>query len=422
MSMTITEKVLAAHAGKNGVSPGDIVNCSVDFCFGNDITAPIAIREFEKIASGIKVFDKDRVGMIPDHFVPNKDIKSAEQAKVMREFSRRQNLKWFFEVGCMGVEHAFFPEQGIVTAGQVVVGADSHTCTYGALGAFSTGIGSTELAGVMATGELWFKVPESQLFTFSGRPSKFICGKDYILKIIGDVGVDGSLYKAMEFTGPGIDALSMDSRMTICNMAIEAGGKSGIVAADEKTKKYVEAAGPKTGKPIYYYSDKDASYCEKFDYDASQIEPMVSAPHLPSNAKPARDYSSVEIDQVVIGSCTNGRMEDLTTAHSILKGKKVNSSLRVIVIPATQKIFLEITENGMMADFVKAGAIVSTPTCGPCLGGYMGVLAEGEKCVSTTNRNFVGRMGSPKSEVFLASPATAAASALTGKITDPRDI
>ncbi len=422
MALTITEKVLAAHAGKPGVSPGDIVNCKVDFCFGNDITAPIAIREFEKIAAGIKVFDKDRVGMIPDHFVPNKDIKSAQQAKELRDFSRRQGLKWFFEVGAMGVEHALFPEQGIVTAGQVVVGADSHTCTYGALGAFSTGIGSTELAGVMATGELWFKVPDSQLFTFSGKPSRFICGKDYILKIIGDIGVDGSLYKAMEFKGEGIDSLSMDSRMTICNMAIEAGGKSGIVAADEKTKKYVDAAGPKTGTPAYYYSDASAEYSEKFDYDASKLEPMVSAPHLPSNAKPAREYQNLEIDQVVIGSCTNGRMEDLLMAHSILKGRKVNPNLRVIVIPATQKIYLEMAENGMIADFVKSGAAVSTPTCGPCLGGYMGVLADGEKCVSTTNRNFVGRMGSTKSGVYLASPAVAAASALTGKITDPRDL
>ncbi len=421
MHQTITEKILASHAGRQSVSPGDIVNCKVDFAFGNDITAPIALREFEKI--GVPgVWDKNRFALIPDHFVPNKDIKSAQQAKEMRDFARKHGLPLFFEVGCMGVEHALFPEQGFVYSGQVVVGADSHTCTYGALGAFSTGIGSTELAGVMATGELWFKVPESQLFSFSGKPGKWINGKDYILKVIGDIGVDGALYKAMEFSGEGISALSVESRLTICNMAIEAGGKNGIIAADEKTKAYVETAGPKNGKPVYQYSDKNAEYCEKFEYDASKIEPMVAAPHLPSNAKPAREFSSVEIDQVVIGSCTNGRFEDLEVAHKILKGKKVHKNLRVIIIPATQKIYLQAVESGMVADFVKAGAIVSTPTCGPCLGGYMGILADGEKCIATTNRNFVGRMGSPKSEVFLASPATAAASALAGKITDPRDV
>ncbi len=421
MAQTITEKILSSHAGKTSVSPGDIINCEVDFCFGNDITAPIAIREFEKIGVG-KVFDKGKVGMIPDHFVPNKDVKSAEQAKILREFSRKQDLDWFFEVGCMGVEHALFPEQGIVYSGQVVVGADSHTCTYGALGAFSTGIGSTELAGVMATGELWFKVPESMLFEFKGKPQRWVSGKDYILKVIGDIGVDGALYKAMEFQGGGISALSMDSRLSICNMAIEAGGKSGIIAADEKTKAYVDAAVPKGGKPAFHYSDKDAHYSEKFHYDASEIEPMVAAPHLPSNAKPAREFSSVELDQVVIGSCTNGRMEDLEVAHQFLKGKKVHGRTRTIIIPATQKIYLEAVERGLVADFVKAGAAVSTPTCGPCLGGYMGILADGEKCLATTNRNFVGRMGSTKSEVYLASPATAAASALSGKITDPRGV
>lgn len=422
MVQTITEKILSAHAGKPQVAPGEIVNCSVDFCFANDITAPIAIAEFEKIGVQ-KVFDAEKVGMIPDHFVPNKDIKSAQQAKEIRVFSRKQNLKWFFEVGCMGVEHALLPEQGIVYSGQVVVGADSHTCTYGALGAFSTGIGSTELAGVMATGELWFKVPESIKFNFIGKPGKFICGKDYILKIIADIGVDGALYKAMEFEGSGISALSMDSRFTICNMAIEAGGKSGVIAADQKTKDYVNSAKPKGARaPEYFYSDHGAQYCDCFDYDASKLEPMVTAPHLPSNGKPAREFQNVEIDQVVIGSCTNGRMEDLRQAHEILKGKKVHSRTRTIIIPATQKIFLEATESGMVADFVRAGAIISTPTCGPCLGGFMGILADGEKCVSTTNRNFVGRMGSTKSEVFLASPATAAASALTGKITDPRDV
>ncbi|MFA6049512.1 MAG: 3-isopropylmalate dehydratase large subunit [Candidatus Micrarchaeia archaeon] len=420
-AQTITEKILAAHAGKSSVSPGDIVNCKVDFAFGNDITSPIALREFEKIGVPA-VWSKEKFALIPDHFVPNKDIKSAQQAKEMREFARKHDLPNFFEVGCMGVEHALFPEQGFVYSGQVVVGADSHTCTYGALGAFSTGIGSTELAGVMATGELWFKVPESQLFSFSGKPSEFVCGKDYVLKVIGDIGVDGSLYKAMEFAGSGISALSMDSRMSICNMAIEAGGKSGIIAADEKTKQYVGAAKPRAGNPDYFYSDEDAEYPEKFEYDASEIEPMVAAPHLPSNARQAREFSNVEIDQVVIGSCTNGRMEDLLAAHAILKGKKANPRVRVLVIPATQKIYLEAVEAGLVADFVKAGAAVSTPTCGPCLGGYMGVLADGEKCIATTNRNFVGRMGSPKSEVFLASPSTAAASALTGKITDPRDV
>ncbi|MFQ5405627.1 MAG: 3-isopropylmalate dehydratase large subunit [Candidatus Micrarchaeia archaeon] len=421
MPQTITEKILAKHAGKQSVSPGDTVNCKVDFCFANDITAPIAIREFEKI--GVKtVFDKQKVGMVPDHFVPNKDIKSAQQVKQMREFSKKQGLKWFFEVGCMGIEHALLPEQGVVTSGQVTVGADSHTCTYGALGAFSTGIGSTELAGVMATGEAWFKVPESMLFEFSGKPPKFVCGKDYALKVIGDITVDGALYKAMEFCGEGINTLSVDSRFTICNMTIEAGGKNGIIAPDEKTKAYVEQAKPKTGQPEYFFSDEDAEYAEKFEYDASQIEPQVAAPHLPSNSKPAREFSNIEIDQVVIGSCTNGRTEDLETAHGILKGKQVNPNLRVIIIPATQKIFLEADQKGMIADFVKAGAAVSTPTCGPCLGGFMGVLADGEKAISTTNRNFVGRMGSTKSEVYLASPATAAASALSGKITDPRDV
>jgi 3-isopropylmalate/(R)-2-methylmalate dehydratase large subunit len=424
MPLTITEKILARAAGKRKVEPGEIVSCKVDLALANDITGPPAFKAFQEIGLD-KVWNSAKVALVPDHFTPNKDIKSAEQAKAMKAFARKQGAKWYFEIGRMGIEHALLPQEGLTLPGQVIVGADSHTCTYGAVGAFATGIGSTELAGVYASGELWFKVPETMLFEFNGALKEWVSGKDIILKIIGDIGVDGALYRAMEFAGDAIVNLSMDSRFTMCNMAIEAGGKNGIIAPDAATKAYIRKALKRRGeKPEFKYfkSDAGAPYADKIQIDASKIEPLVACPHLPSNVKPARELSSVAVDQVLIGSCTNGRLEDLETADKILKGKKVNENVRVIIVPATQEIYLEAMKKGFIKDFIQAGCAVSTPTCGACLGGHMGVLAEGEKCISTTNRNFVGRMGSPKSEVYLASPATSAASALTGVITDPRDL
>ena len=419
MGMTITEKILAAHAGKKEVKPGELIWAKLDIVLGNDITAPIAISEF-KNAGAKKVFDKDRVCLIPDHFTPNKDIKSAEQAKVLREFAKEQKLKNYFEVGKMGVEHALLPEQGIVTAGDAIIGADSHTCTYGALGAFSTGVGSTDLAAAMISGKAWLKVPEAMKFIFKGKLSKWVTGKDLILHLIGDIGVDGALYRSMEFCGDTIENLSMEGRLSMCNMAIEAGGKNGIIAPDKITKEFLK--GRSQRKPVYFTSDKDAKYIDVREYDAAKIEPTVSFPHLPSNARPLSKVGNVKIDQVVVGSCTNGRIEDMRLAAKIIKGKKVHSTVRMLVIPATQAVFMQMFKEGLTEIFVNAGAAVSTPTCGPCLGGHMGILAAGERAVATTNRNFVGRMGDPKSEVYLASPAIAAASAVTGRISGPEEL
>ena len=420
MGMTITEKILAAHSGKKKVSPGELINCRVDVVLGNDITAPVAIKEFEKI--GVEsVFDKDRVVLVPDHFIPNKDIKSAEQAKILREFARKHELTNYFEVGRMGIEHCLLPEQGIVGPGDVVVGADSHTCTYGALGAFSTGVGSTDMAAAMATGEVWFKVPESIKFIFQGEKlNPWVSGKDLILYIIGKIGVDGALYKAMEFTGPVISSLSMDSRFTMANMAIEAGGKNGIFAPDEITLAYVKG---RTKRPYTLYeSDADAEYAAVYEIDARDIEPQVAFPHLPENTRPISEVGNVEIDQVVIGSCTNGRLEDLRTAAAVLKGRKVHDRVRAIVFPGTQEIYKQAMKEGLFEIFIDANVAVSTPTCGPCLGGHMGILAKGERAVATTNRNFVGRMGHPESEVYLSNPAVAAASAIMGRIVAPWEV
>lgn len=420
MGMTITEKILAAHSGKKKVSPGELINCRVDVVLGNDITAPVAIKEFEKI--GVEsVFDKDRVVLVPDHFIPNKDIKSAEQAKILREFARKHELTNYFEVGRMGIEHCLLPEQGIVGPGDVVVGADSHTCTYGALGAFSTGVGSTDMAAAMATGEVWFKVPESIKFIFQGEKlNPWVSGKDLILYIIGKIGVDGALYKAMEFTGPVISSLSMDSRFTMANMAIEAGGKNGIFAPDEITLAYVKG---RTKRPYTLYeSDADAEYTAVYEIDARDIEPQVAFPHLPENTRPISEVGNVEIDQVVIGSCTNGRLEDLRTAAAVLKGRKVHNRVRAIVFPGTQEIYKQAMKEGLFEIFIDANVAVSTPTCGPCLGGHMGILAKGERAVATTNRNFVGRMGHPESEVYLSNPAVAAASAIMGRIVAPWEV
>jgi 3-isopropylmalate/(R)-2-methylmalate dehydratase large subunit len=415
--MTLAEKILAAHSGRKQVSAGEFINCKVDVVLSNDITAPIAIREFRKL--GVKVFDPKKVVMVPDHFVPNKDINSAEQAKLMREFAREQGIV-FFEVGEMGIEHVLLPEKGIVLPGDVVVGADSHTCTYGALGAFATGMGSTDIAMAMATGDTWMKVPPTMKFIFYGKTGKWVSGKDLILYTIGQIGVDGALYASMEFDGEAIEALPMSGRFTIANMAIEAGAKAGLFKVDEKTIEYVKSRARR--EYTVFEPDADASYAQVFEWDASRIEPQVAAPHLPSNVKPVSEFSKVEIDQSVIGSCTNGRLEDLQVAAQILKGRKVNPRVRCIIIPGTQQVYLEAMREGLMEIFIQAGAVVSTPTCGPCLGGYMGVLAAGEKSISTTNRNFVGRMGSTKSEVYLANPAVAAASAVTGRITSPDEI
>ena len=417
--MTITEKILAAHAGKAKVEPGELINAKVDFLLANDITAPIAIKEFKKIGAA-KVFDRERVSFVPDHFAPQKDIQSAEQCKMLRLFSSEQELTNYFEVGRMGVEHALLPEQGLVGPGDLVIGADSHTCTYGGLGAFSTGVGSTDLAAAMATGECWFKVPESMKFIFHGKPGKWVGGKDYILHTIGDIGVDGALYRAMEFTGEAISALGMSARLTICNMAIEAGGKNGIIAPDAITEAYVKGRAKRPYK--FYESDKDAAYVDVREYDAAKIPLTVACPHLPSNTKPAEELSSIRIDQSVVGSCTNGRLEDIREAAAIIKGRKVHKDVRMIVIPATQEIWKQANKEGLLEVFIDAGAVVSTPTCGPCLGGYMGILAEGDRAIATTNRNFIGRMGHLKSEVYLSNPAVAAASAVLGRIATPAEL
>ncbi|MBI5232816.1 MAG: 3-isopropylmalate dehydratase large subunit [Deltaproteobacteria bacterium] len=417
--MTITEKILSAHAGKKNVAPGEIINVRVDIALGNDITAPIAIKEFTRIGAK-KVFNKHRVVLVPDHFTPNKDIKSAEQCRRLKGFALEQGLKHYFEGGDVGIEHALLPEKGIVVPGDVVIGADSHTCTYGALGAFSTGVGSTDLAAAMITGELWFRVPESIKFVFRGRLNKWVSGKDLILHIIGDIGVDGALYKAMEFTGPVIERLSMDSRMAMCNMAIEAGAKNGIIAPDAITEKY--AAGRACRRYKFYSSDVSAHYADIREYDANTIEPKVAMPHLPENTKDVTDVGNIPIDQVVIGSCTNGRLEDLEVAARVLKGKKAARHLRLIIIPATPFIYREAMRRGYFDIFLTAGAVISPPTCGPCLGGHMGVLAEGERALATTNRNFVGRMGHPRSEVYLANPAVAAATAIKGRIAHPDEV
>ena len=417
--MTITEKILAKHAGLKEVKPGQLINAKVDIALGNDITAPIAIKEFR--ASGAKkVFNKNKVVLVPDHFTPNKDIKSAEQCKILREFAREQKLTHYFDGGDVGVEHALLHEKGIVVPGDLVIGADSHTCTYGALGAFATGVGSTDLAAAMITGEAWFKAPESMKFIFKGKLNKWVDGKDLILYTIGDIGVDGALYKAMEFCGPAIERLSMDSRLSMCNMAIEAGGKNGIIVPDKITKAYVDKRAERPYK--FYTSNEDAVYCNVREYDCAKIEPQVAFPHLPENTKNITEVGNIPIDQVVIGSCTNGRMEDLRVAAKILKGKKVAPYVRLIVIPATPLIYKQAMEEGLFEIYLKAGAIISPPTCGPCLGGHMGILAEGERALATTNRNFVGRMGHPKSEVYLANPAVAAATAVKGRIAHPDEV
>ena len=419
MGMTMTQKILAAHAGLDSVSAGQLIEADLDLVLGNDITSPVAIHEIEKMKVD-GVFDKDKIALVMDHFVPNKDIKSAQHCKCVREFACKNEITNYFDVGKMGIEHALLPEQGLTVAGDVIIGADSHTCTYGALGAFSTGVGSTDMAAGMATGKAWFKVPSAIKFNIVGKPAKWISGKDVILHIIGMIGVDGALYKSMEFVGEGIRYLTMDDRFTIANMAIEAGGKNGIFTVDELTREYMKEH---SKRPFAEYeADEDAVYDEEYTIDLSTLKSTVSFPHLPDNTRTIDEVGDVKIDQVVIGSCTNGRMDDLRIAASILEGKKVADGLRVIVIPATQKIYLQAMEEGLLKTFIEAGAIVSTPTCGPCLGGYMGVMAEGERCVSTTNRNFVGRMGHVDSEVYLASPAVAAASAITGKISGPDEV
>ena len=416
MGMTMTQKILAAHAGLNQVKAGQLIRAKLDEVLGNDITTPVAINEFNK-AGFTSVFDRTRVNIVLDHFVPNKDIKSAQQSKQCREFANKYDILNFFDVGQMGIEHALLPEQGIVTAGDCIIGADSHTCTYGAVGAFSTGVGSTDLAAGIATGECWFKVPSAIRFVLKGQLRPNVSGKDVILSIIGQIGVDGALYKSMEFTGPGVASLTMDDRLCICNMAIEAGAKNGIFPVDEITTEYL--TGRSQREWTVYAADEDAEYEQAIEIDLSALVPTVSYPHLPENTHPASEGKDIAIDQVVIGSCTNGRLSDMEAAYNILKGKHIAKGVRGIIIPATMAIYKECIRRGWTEAFIDAGCIVSTPTCGPCLGGYMGILAEGERCVSTTNRNFVGRMGHVESEVYLASPATAAASALTGHIIDP---
>ena len=416
MGMTMTQKILAAHSGLDQVKAGQLIRAKLDEVLGNDITTPVAINEFNK-AGFTSVFDRTRVNIVLDHFVPNKDIKSAQQSKQCREFANKYDILNFFDVGQMGIEHALLPEKGIVTAGDCVIGADSHTCTYGAVGAFSTGVGSTDLAAGIATGECWFKVPSAIRFVLKGQLRPNVSGKDVILSIIGQIGVDGALYKSMEFTGPGVASLTMDDRLCICNMAIEAGAKNGIFPVDEITTEYL--TGRSQREWTVYAADEDAEYEQTIEIDLSALVPTVSYPHLPENTHPASEGKDIAIDQVVIGSCTNGRLSDMEAAYNILKGKHIAKGVRGIIIPATMAIYKECIRRGWTEAFIDAGCIVSTPTCGPCLGGYMGILAEGERCVSTTNRNFVGRMGHVESEVYLASPATAAASALTGHITDP---
>lgn len=419
MGMTMTQKILAAHAGLDKVCAGQLIKAKLDMVLGNDITSPVAINEFNK-AGFDKVFDKAKISMVMDHFTPNKDIKAATQCKQCRDFAENMGVINYFDVGDMGIEHALLPEKGIVKAGDVIIGADSHTCTYGALGAFSTGVGSTDMAAGMATGEAWFKVPSAIKFNITGKLNEWVSGKDVILHIIGMIGVDGALYKSMEFSGEGLKNLSMDDRLCMANMAIEAGAKNGIFAVDEITKEYMN--GRVNAEYTVYEADADAEYDEIYDIDLSTIKSTVSFPHLPENTKTIDNVGDVKIDQVVIGSCTNGRLEDMEVAAKILKGKKVAKNVRAIVIPATQKIYLESMKRGWLEIFIEAGCAVSTPTCGPCLGGHMGILAAGERAVSTSNRNFVGRMGHPESEVYLASPAIAAASAITGKISDVSEV
>ena len=419
MGMTMTQKILAAHAGLDRVEAGQLISAKLDIVLGNDITTPVAINEFKK-AGFENVFDNNKIAVVLDHFVPNKDIKAAEQSKQCREFSCSQCISHFYDVGKMGIEHALLPEQGVVTAGDCIIGVDSHTCTYGALGAFSTGVGSTDMAAGMATGTAWFKVPSAIKFNFTGKLSPSCSGKDVILTIIGKIGVDGALYRSMEFMGEGIASLSIDDRLCICNMAIEAGAKNGIFPVDEVTMQYLNGRCERT--PVVYAADDDAHYDEVIEINLSEIVPVVSCPHLPENTKPATELGEIKIDQVVIGSCTNGRMEDMEAAYSVLNGNKVAEGVRCIIIPATMQIYKECVEKGYVTAFIDAGAVVSTPTCGPCLGGYMGILAAGERCIATTNRNFVGRMGHVESEVYLASPLTAASSALTGYITAPKEV
>ncbi len=419
MAMTMTQKILAAHAGLDKVEAGQLIRCKLDIVHGNDVTTPVAINEFNK-AGFENVFDNTKITMIMDHFTPNKDIKSAANTKQCRDFANKLQIKNYYDVGAMGIEHALLPEQGLVTAGDCIIGADSHTCTYGALGAFSTGVGSTDMAAGMATGEAWFKVPSAIKFNLTGKLNKFVMGKDVILHIIGMIGVDGALYKSMEFDGEGLASLSMDDRLSMANMAIEAGAKNGIFAVDDVTKAYLDGRSERPYK--VYEADADAVYDEVYDINLSEIKPTVAFPHLPENTHTIDDVGDIKIDQVVIGSCTNGRMEDMEAAAEILKGKHVHKDVRCIIIPATQQIYLDSIKKGLMEIFINAGCAVSTPTCGPCLGGHMGILAAGERAVATTNRNFVGRMGHPESEVYLASPAVAAASAVTGKISGPDEI
>lgn len=419
MGMTMTQKILAAHAGLEEVKAGQLIEAKLDLVLGNDVTTPVAIHEMEKFDKK-EVFDKDKIALVMDHFTPNKDIKSAEHCKCVREFSCANSITNFFDVGSMGIEHALLPEKGLVVAGDAVIGADSHTCTYGALGAFSTGVGSTDMAAGMATGQAWFKVPSAIKFVLTGKPSKWVSGKDVILHIIGMIGVDGALYRSMEFVGDGIANLSMDDRFAMANMAIEAGAKNGIFPVDDLTIEYMKEHSTK----VYtaYEADEDAEYDEVYTIDLSELKPTVSFPHLPENTKTVDEAGEVKIDQVVIGSCTNGRISDLRIAAEVMEGKKVADGVRVIIIPATQDIYLEAMKAGYFETFIKAGAVISTPTCGPCLGGHMGILAAGERAVATTNRNFVGRMGHVDSEVYLASPAVAAASAITGKISQPSEL
>lgn len=418
MAMTMTQKILARHAGLEKVTAGQLISAKLDIVMGNDITTPVAINEFEK-AGFTEVFDKDKIAVVLDHFVPNKDIKAAQQSKQCREFSCSHCISHFYDVGKMGIEHALLPEQGIVTAGDCIIGADSHTCTYGALGAFSTGVGSTDMAAAMATGTAWFRVPQAMKINLTGKLSEKCSGKDVILTLIGKIGVDGALYRSMEFTGEGVKTLSMDDRFCICNMVIEAGAKNGIFPVDDVTREYMKNRCERG--PVEYTADADAEYEEVIEINLSEIVPTVSCPHLPENTHPAEKLGHIKIDQVVIGSCTNGRISDMEAAYNILKGNKIADSVRCIIIPATMEIYRECIERGYTTAFIDAGAVVSTPTCGPCLGGYMGILAAGEKCIATTNRNFVGRMGHPESEVYLSSPQTAAKSALTGYITSPEE-
>ena len=419
MGMTMTQKILVAHAGLERVQAGELIEADLDMVLGNDVTAPVAIKELSKFKDN-KVFDKDKIALVPDHFTPNKDIKSAENCKCMRDYAISNDITNYFEVGCMGIEHALLPEKGVVTAGDCIIGADSHTCTYGALGAFSTGVGSTDMAAAMVTGKAWFKVPSAIKFVLTGKMKKWVSGKDVILHIIGKIGVDGALYKSMEFTGEGIKNLTMDDRFTIANMAIEAGAKNGIFPVDEFTLEYIKEHSTKPYK--VYEADEDAVYDEVIEVNLSELEPTVAFPHLPENTRTIGETGNIKIDQVVIGSCTNGRISDIRIAAEVMKGRKIAPGIRAIVIPATQDIYLTALKEGLITTFVQAGCIVSTPTCGPCLGGHMGVLAAGERAISTTNRNFVGRMGHVESEVYLASPAVAAASAVTGKISSPDEL